>query len=368
MDTTSVGIQFDSSGVCSHCQRFDSYVRPQLLNSQQKTEGLKALLDDVKLAGKGLKYDCLIGLSGGVDSSYVVYLAKKHGLRPIIVHFDNGWDSELAVRNIESIIKNTGFDYYNYIVDWEEFRDIQRAYFKASVVDVEVPTDMGIQSLIPRLAIKFNVPFVLFGENIETESTMGYGWNFDKMDRSNFEDIYKKYGGRPLKTFPYLSPLLRLRFKFKKIKLVNILAFDECNYFKIKELLNREFGWRDYGVKHGESVFTKFYQSYYLLKKFGFDKRRAHLCDQINSGHIQRQQALAVLDKPVYLSLEDEKNELEYVINKLGFSEKEFSEILNLPCRTHSEFKIGKMYGSFIDKVFLILIGAIKKLRGYFVK
>lgn len=363
MDTSSRGIEFDSNGICTHCKRFDAEVRPKILTPEQKAEGLKNLLEKVKLSGKGRKYDCLIGLSGGMDSSYVVYLAKKYGLRAIVVHFDNGWDSELAVKNIENIIKKTGFDYFNYIVDWEEFRDIQRAYFKASVVDVEVPTDMGILSLIPNLALKFKVPYILFGENIETESTMGIGWNFDKRDRGNLEEIHRQYGEKKLNTFPYLPPLRRLWYQWKGVILANLLAYEECDYQKIRTVLATEMDWRDYGVKHGESVFTKFYQSYYLPRKFGIDKRRAHLSDQINSGHISRENALQILERPVYGSEADENKELEYVIGKLGYSREQFSEIIRAEPRPHSDFPVNAMYGSVFDRLVLSGIRLAKMCR-----
>jgi N-acetyl sugar amidotransferase len=362
MDTSDTGISFDTQGVCCHCQRFDREIRPRILSPQKRAEGLRDLIARVKRKGQGRKYDCLIGLSGGVDSSYVVYLAKKHDLRSIVVHFDNGWDSELAVKNIENIIKKTGFDYFNYIVDWEEFRDLQKSYFRASVVDVEVPTDMGIFSLIPKLAMKFRVKNILFGTNIETESTMGMSWNFDKWDRSNLEDIHKRFGSVPLKTFPYYSPIQRLLYRWRDVRLNNILLYDECDYGKMKAVLREEMDWRDYGVKHGESIFTKFYQSYFLPRKFKFDKRRAHLCDRINSGHLTRDQALEVLAKPVYESAEQEKQEFEYVISKLGFTEEEFDAIMRAPPRPHGDFITNGLYGSVIDRFVLLLLRLRRRL------
>jgi N-acetyl sugar amidotransferase len=362
MDTSDTGITFDVEGVCCHCHRFDLEIRPQILSPRARAEGLRELIARVKREGQGRKYDCLIGLSGGVDSSYVVYLARKHDLRSIVVHFDNGWDSELAVKNIENIIKKTGFDYFNYIVDWEEFRDLQKSYFKASVVDVEVPTDMGIFSLIPKLAMKFRVKNILFGNNIETESTMGLGWNFDKRDRSNLEDIHKRFGSVPLKTFPYYSPIQRLVYRWRDVRLNNILLYDECDYDKMKAVLREEMDWRDYGVKHGESVFTKFYQSYFLPRKFKFDKRRAHLSDRINSGHLTRDQALEFLAKPVYESADQEKQEFEYVISKLGFTEEEFKAIIRAPPRPHTDFITKGLYGSVIDRFVLLLLRLRRRL------
>lgn len=364
MDTSDKKIVFNEKGECNHCLRYDSIVRPQILSAVDKQIQMEVLIGKVIEAGKGNKYDCLIGLSGGMDSSYVVYLAKKHNLRPIIVHFDNGWDSELAVKNIENIIKRSGFDYYNYIVDWEEFRDLQRAYFKASVVDVEVPTDMGIFSLIPKLAIRFGVKYILFGANIETESTMGADWNFPgKMDRSNLEDIYKKYGEKQLRTFPYLSPIRQLLYRFKDIKQVNVLLYDECDYRKIKEILVREFEWRDYGVKHGESTFTRYYQSSYLVNKFFFDKRRAHFSDQINSGHFDRKHGLELLKLPVYKNKEEEMQEKKYVCTKLGFSENEFDKIMRSPSRSHFDFRVNGYYGNWFDQMVLTFLNCIMVTR-----
>lgn len=364
MDTSDSGITFDLSGVCCHCRKFDMEIRPQILSPEKKADGLRKLIATLKREGAGRKYDCLIGLSGGVDSSYVVYLAKKHGLRSIVVHFDNGWDTELAVKNIENIIKKTGFDYFNYIVDWEEFKDLQKSYFKASVVDVEVPTDMGIFSLIPKLAMKFGVKNILFGTNIETESTMGLSWNFDKWDRSNLEDIHRRFGSVPLKTFPYYGPVQRLLYKWRKVRLSNILCYDECDYDKMKAILKEEMGWRDYGVKHGESAFTKFYQSYFLPKKFGFDKRRAHLCDRINSGHLTRENALEILSKSVYKSSEEERQEYAYVIGKLGFTEEQFETIMRFPPKPHTDYVTKGLYGSLFDRLILLLLRWRRRFLG----
>ena len=342
MDITDRYIEFDENGVCNHCLQFDEKVKPQILTWEQKEQKLKELVAEIKSAGKGRKYDCIAGLSGGMDSSYVLYLAKKHGLRTLVVHFDNGWDSELAIKNIENIVKGTGFDYYNYIVDWREFRNLQLAYFKASVVDIEVPTDMGIFSLLPKVASKYNVKYILFGENIETENIMGKDWNFThKMDRGNLLAINKKFGNTKLKTFPMVTPLERYYYNFKGIKQVNILTYSECCYDIIKKVLLQEFGWKDYGVKHGESTFTKFYQSYVLPEKFGFDKRRAHLSNMICSGQISREDAIKRIKKPVYTEAEL-KEDYEYVLKKLKLSRDEFEEILARPIKSHYDYPVNQ--------------------------
>lgn len=356
MDTSDLHITFDTNGICNHCYEYDKVVKPYKLSNKQREGKLHVLIDNIKKAGKGRKFDCIIGLSGGADSSYVAYLAYKLGLKGLIVHFDNGWDSELAIKNIENIVNKTGFEYFNYIVDWEEFKSIQRAYFKASVVDVEVPTDMAISSLIPQIALKYDVKYILSGANVENEFTMGTNWNFSKSDRSNLISICKSNGAKELKTFPYYTPFQQFLVKIKNIKTVNILAYDKCDYTLIKQRLREEFEWKDYPVKHGESIFTKFYQSYYLPKKFGIDKRKAHLSDQINSGFIDREKAMEILKTSVYNSVDEEVRELNYVTKKLGFDKKEFDEIMSSPICQHSSFSINQEYGDSVDKVFLKIL------------
>ena len=354
MDTTDRYIEFDRNGVCNHCLEFDEKVRPRILTREQKEPKLLGLVTEIKMAGKGRKYDCIAGLSGGVDSSYVIYLAKKYGLRTLVVHFDNGWDSELAIKNIEEILKKTGFDYYNYIVDWKEFRDLQLAYFKASVVDIEVPTDMGIFSFLKKSASKYRIKYILFGGNIETENVMGKDWNFPtKSDRSNLLAIHKQFGNVKLKTFPMSNPLGSKYYNgLKGIKQVNILTYAECNYDIIKKILLKEFGWRDYGVKHGESTFTKFYQSYVLPEKFGFDKRRAQLSNMICSGQMSRDEAIRRINKPVYMEGEL-KTEYEYVLKKWKLTRDEFQEIMARPVKSHYDYPVGKGPETIIGRLIL---------------
>jgi len=339
-------------------------IRPKLLENDQKNKIFHSIIEKIKIEGKNKKYDCLIGLSGGVDSSYLVYLAWIHNLRTIVVHFDNSWDSELAVKNIENIITITGFDYYNYVVNWEEFKSLQLSYLKASVVDIEVPTDLAIGSLIPKMAIKFDVKNILSGMNAETESTMGLNWLYEyKMDVSNLRAIHNKYGSRPLKTYPYYSYFDQfVIFSIKKVNTTLILNYTDSNYDNIKGILNKNFGWKDYGLKHGESIFTKFYQLYILPKKFGIDKRRAHLSDLINSKQIKRSLALNKLDAPFYDDLLEEKSQYDYVINKLGLSANEFEAIMELPIKSHYDFPYMLPHGNFIIRWFLNTVYSLYKI------
>jgi N-acetyl sugar amidotransferase len=372
MDTSDNFITFDKNGVCNHCHEYDRVVKATVFKENTKKERLQKLVEKIKKAGEGKKYDCIAGLSGGMDSSYVLYLAKKHDLRTLIVHFDNGWDSELAINNIENIITTTGFDYYNYVVDWEEFRNLQLSYFKASVVDVEVPTDMGIFSLLPQVALKYDIPNILIGHNLEAEFTMGKNWNYTKMDRGNLEGIHKAHGTKKLKTFPYYTPYQQFKYQVKGVKKINMLWYDECNYSVIEKKLSDVFGWKNYSVKHGESVFTKFYQSYYLPKKFGIDKRRAHLADQINANHKSREEAVEILQGSVYSSLQKEKKEYDYVVKKLGLSHEEFDEIMESKIKSHYDYPTNKPYGNTWDKIFLkilkvkIIVSGFRRLNMLF--
>jgi len=341
MDTSDEMIKFNSNGRCNHCLKYEKNIKPLLMLKEHQSS-FEKLINKIKNEGKNKKYDSIIGLSGGKDSSYIVHLAKLHDLRPLIIHFDNGWDSELAIQNIENIIKKTNFDYINYIVDWEEFKDLQLAYFKASVVDIEAPTDMGIYNIISLMAFKYRIKYHLFGANIESESIMGKNWRYSgkKNDIYNLIDIHKNFGTKKLKTFPLVSPIKNQYLtSIYGLKKINILSYVNSNYQKINEILNNEYGWLDYSVKHGESVFTKFYQSYILPKKFGFDKRRAHLSDLICSDQISRDKALGVLKTSIYKDDFELNRDYEFVLNKWGLLEKEFENIMNKPIVEHEFFR-----------------------------
>lgn len=340
MDTSDTGISFDEQGVCSYCRRYDLEVRPRLYSPAFGPEPFERLIDEVRTAGKGKPYDAILGLSGGVDSSYNAYLAWKAGLRVLLVHLDNNWDTELAVKNIENIVRKTGFDYENFIIDWDEFRDLQISYLKASVVDAEVPSDQAIFSLMYRQAEKYGVRFILSGENLANEgSFFGRDWSCPmKFDLSNLLAIHSKFGTLPLRTYPSFG-LFRLTYYEEILGIRRIRPLDSVD-FGLKMaigVLEREFGWRYYGGKHYESLFTKFYQGHLLPKKWGLDKRRVHLSALINSGQIERREALGVLETEAYPP-DQLATELPYVLKKLGMSESEYQTILATPPVSHFEF------------------------------
>ncbi len=322
-------ITFDSKGVCNYYYEYQEKDK----NVYKDAEGqkrLQGIVEKIKEAGKGKKYDCITGVSGGVDSTYVALQMKKLGLNPLIVHFDNGWNSELAVKNIENIINRLGFDLYTLVVDWNEFKDIQLSFIKASVVDIETITDHAIIATLYKLAVEKNIKYVISGSNIVTEATLPPYWIFNKTDHINIIDIHKKFGGVKLKTFPFFNTKLK-----KQVELRGIQSFDILNsmpYIKsqVKKTIIEELGWRDYGGKHYESIFTRFYQGYILPLKFHIDKRKAHLSNLIFSKQITKTDALHELDKPIY-DPEQLKVDKEFVLKKLELSKNQFDELMLKP-------------------------------------
>lgn len=339
MDTISdPNISFDQHGVSNYYYDYHQKAETKLLDKTEAEKELLRIVDQIKEQGKGKRYDCITGLSGGVDSSYLVYLAKELGLRPLIVHFDNGWNSEISVKNIENIINKTGFDLYTLVVDWEEFRDIQLAYFKANVIDIEAITDHAISATLYKLARKEKVKFILSGNNHVTEAILPSSWVFNKSDSKNIRSIHKTFGTVPLKTFPFASVKARKMFSDAYgIKVIEMLNYIPYNKKEVKKTISEKLGWKDYGGKHYESVFTRFYQGYILPNKFGIDKRKAHLSTLICSAQISRESALLELKEPVY----DDKQliiDKEFVLKKLSFSETEFETYIKTPGIPHTQY------------------------------
>lgn len=331
-------IVFDEQGVCNHCRNYEQLAKQYAIPEEEKKKRLNEIVAKIKQDGKGKKYDSILGISGGIDSSYLAYIAKQLGLNPLVAHFDNGWNSELAVKNIETIINKLGFDLYTYVVDWEEFKDLQLSYIKASVIDWEIPTDHGFYAMLYHLAYKHKIKYILAGYNIVTEGILPKYMRWSKMDVANIKAIHKKYGTIKLRTFPMLDFFTYFYYMhIKKIQLVSPLNYVHYNRSEAKQKIQEELGWRDYGGKHYESVFTRFYQGYVLVEKFKIDKRRAHLSTLINSGQISREQALEEIKKPPY-DLEQLKIDKEYVIKKLGLTHEEFEKYMQQPVRSHLDF------------------------------
>ena len=331
-------MRFDEEGRSHY---YHEYVRAATENVHTGKDGrrrLEALAAQIRERGKGKPYDSILGLSGGVDSTYVAWLARELGLRPLAVHFDNGWNSELAVKNIENIVSRLGLDLSTYVINWDEFRDLQLAYLKASVVDIEAITDHAIAATLYRLAAKHGIRDILSGTNVVTEQVLPAHWIHNKADHVNIRSIHQEFGTVPLRTYPFMD--LRVKKYHQLIRGVHthsILDYADYDKASVKRLISDELGWRDYGGKHYESIFTRFYQGYILPTKFGIDKRKAHLSNLIFSGQITRQEALAELAKPIY---DPDQLEADYtfVLKKLGLTEQEFAELMSRPPRPHSDF------------------------------
>lgn len=339
MDTTDPDIEFDEQGMCNHCKSYDNAVKRLPQTEEEKKKVLDKIINEIKEKGKGKEYDCIVGLSGGVDSSHVALKVKEFGLRPLAVHFDSGWNSELAVNNIENIVKKLGFDLYTHVVDWDEMRDLQLSFFKASVQNCDDPQDHSFVAALYKLADERDIRYMISGYNLATESILPRSWANNSIDLKSLKAIQKIFGTVKLKSYPQLGIYKRLiYYRFiKKIKGINILDYLHYNKNEAKEFLKTELSWRDYGGKHYESKFTRFFQAYYLPTKFGFDKRRAHLSSLIVSGQIIREQALDELKKELYpeKQLQEDK---EFVCKKLGITESEFEQIMARPIKTYNDY------------------------------
>jgi N-acetyl sugar amidotransferase len=353
MDNSDKSINFNENGVCNYCREFEQKKSLYVLSEAESNRRLQRLVSNIKVASKGSEYDSVIGLSGGVDSSYVAYLAYKLGLKPLAIHFDNGWDSEVAVANIKKIVDKCGFDLETYVIDWPEFRDLQRSFIKASVVDIEMLTDQAICAAMFHFAKKYKIRYILSGSNYATEHGMPQVWTWHKLDVGNIKDIHRRFGELKLRTFPFMGFFefaLRRRIG-RRIEYIELL--DNVNYKKNEaiDILKHEFDWKYYGGKHYESVFTKFYQGYILPHKFGIDKRRAHWSSLVRNQEITREDALKELVKPFY-EVSELKVDREYVLKKLGFSDQEFDLIMKAPEVGHQAYYSSWWIFEFFSKVY----------------
>jgi len=333
-------VTFDKDGVCNYWYDYKIAADEGLFHGKEGEDKWAQTIAKIKSDSKSKKYDCIIGVSGGVDSTYVAYLIKKANLRPLVVHLDNGWNSEIAVNNITKIIKYLGADFYTLVINWEEFRDLQRAYIKAGVVDIEALTDHAIIGTLYKIAAENNIKYVISGSNIETEELLPKSWvYYNKKDSINIKDIHKKFGEVKLNTYPFFSILKKIYYlNFKQLEFVSPINWAPYNKQKVKEIISNEIGWVDYGGKHHESIFTKFFQNYILPEKFKIDKRKAHLSNLICSGQLTREQALKELELPIYDPKELSADK-DYVVKKLGFTTEEFDTIMKEKARGHFDYE-----------------------------
>jgi N-acetyl sugar amidotransferase len=339
MDTSDPDIRFDEQGVCHHCIEFEQLQKPRIRTGPEGEALLQGQVRAMKEKSRGRPYDCIIGLSGGVDSSYVAWKVLDLGLRPLAVHVDTGWNSELAVSNIERISKKLGIHLFTYVIDWEVMRELQLAFFKAGVANCDIPQDHAFVAVLYQTAIKHGISSVISGHNLATESILPEAWGYTSIDRRHIKDIHSRFGKGSLATYPSYS-LFQYTFWWpyvRRMKIFPILNFVDYRKAEAKKFLMEHFGWRDYGGKHYESRLTKFFQSYYLPTKFGFDKRRAHLASLIVSGQCTRAAAIEELETPLYdaRQLADDK---AFIAKKLRISEDELDRIIAAPSRRHEDF------------------------------
>jgi N-acetyl sugar amidotransferase len=339
MDTTDPDIIFDADGICNHCYRYDRITKQRLAPLDEREATLAALITEIKTEGEGKPYDCVIGVSGGVDSTYVAYIVKELGLRPLAVHLDNGWDSTLAVTNIQKTLDTLGIDLHTHVIDWVEFRDLQLSFLKAATPDGEVPTDHAIFALLYEMAAKHNLKHVITGTNVTSEAILPEKWGYGYFDWVYVKGVQKRFGTSRLASYPHFSlALLGYYIFLRRIRLVSILNFIDYDKKVAMDVLQNALGWVYYGGKHYESIYTRFYQAYLLPRKFDIDKRKAHYSNLIMSGQMTREQAKTAMQKPIYpkkLLLEDR----EYVTKKLGLRSDELDSIVASPNNTFENYK-----------------------------
>jgi N-acetyl sugar amidotransferase len=354
MDTSVPGITFDIEGECNYCLLQKELDRKNLADSKSLDERLLLKASEIKKSGEGNEYDCVIGTSGGADSTYALYVAKKYGLRPLAVHFDNGWNSEVAVRNIKNSVDSLDIDLYTYVVDWEEFKDIQLSFLKASVSDAEIPTDLAIKGVLYKTAADHGVKYILTGSNYETEGPlMPKNWTY--MDGRYIKDVQQRFGRKKIKSFPNLKLSNRIMYSLiKRIRLIKVLNYVPYNKKTVMEMLENDLGWEYYGGKHHESIYTKFFQSYILPHKFKIDKRITEFSALVRSGQMDREEAIEEIKKPTFDKAFFEQD-LSYICKKFGINKDEFNQILNAPPKNFHDYKTYypyKKYGRFLKVLF----------------
>lgn len=342
MDTTDSRIVFDEKGVCDHCNDFYNNVMPNWNTNEKGRNELESIVSKIKKEGEGKDFDCILGMSGGVDSSYLLHLAVTElGLRPLVFHVDGGWNSELAVHNIQVMIDKLGLELYTEVINWEEMKDFQLAFFKSGVPHIDIPQDHAFIATLYNFANKYEIKYILNGGNISTECVRNpMEWLYYGTDMAQIKDIRKRFGTVKMETYPF-SPVLKHKFYLRYIKGVQVVK--PLNYMPyLKEnalkLLADTYGWTPYPQKHFESRFTKFYEGYWLPERFGFDTRKVQFSSLILTGQMNREEALDKLKKPAY-NPETIDDEFKYIATKLGITEDELRSYFNSEKKYYKDYK-----------------------------
>lgn len=342
MDTTDTKIIFDDQGVCDHCRTFEKDILPYWHPDQESEKELSKLVEKIKRDGKGKEFDCIMGMSGGIDSSYLTYIMKeKYGLSPLVFHVDAGWNSQIAVNNIEKLVDKLGLDLYTHVVDWEEMKDLQLSYFKSGVPHIDVPQDHAFFATMYDFASKYKIKYILTGGNYSTECVRNpIEWMYYQSDSIQLRDIHHKFGKKPLKNYLITNILWHKMYLpyVKGIKVYRPLDFVPYHKEEAMQLLIEKFGWQKYPQKHFESRFTKFYESYWLPLKFGFDTRKVQYSSLILTNQMTREEALEKLQHNAYDS-ETIEQDFEYISTKLNISVEELRGYFNAPNKTYKDYK-----------------------------
>lgn len=341
MDTSDSRITFDEKGVCDHCNDFYKNVRPNWHTDDRGKQQLEQIVSKIKEDGKNRDFDCLLGMSGGVDSSYMLHLAvKEFGLRPLVFHVDGGWNSELAVHNIQVMIDKLGLDLYTEVINWEEMKDFQLAFFKSGVPHIDIPQDHAFIATLYNFAAKYKIKYILNGGNISTECVRNpMEWLYYGTDMKQIKNIMKRYSTVEMKTYPFSSIFkhkIYLRY-IKGVQVVKLLNYRPYIKNEALSFLQKEYGWTPYPQKHFESRFTKFFEGYWLPERFGFDTRRVQLSSLILTNQMTRAEALTILSKPAYNS-ETIEDEFKYIATKLGITSSELREYFNMPKKYYWDY------------------------------
>jgi N-acetyl sugar amidotransferase len=365
MDTSDSRITFDENGVCDHCKDYNSNVKPNWHTGAQGKMELADIISKIKESGKNNDFDCLLGLSGGVDSSYMLHLVvSEFGLRPLVFHVDGGWNSELAVHNIQVLVDRLGLDLYTEVINWQEMRDFQLAFFKSGVPHLDIPQDHSFVATLYNFADKYNIKYILNGGNISTECVRNpMEWLYYGTDMVQLRDIMDRFSTVKMETYPFSSIFrhkIYLRY-IRGVKVVKPLNYRPYIKAEALNLLEKEYGWKPYPQKHFESRFTKFYEGYWLPERFGFDTRRVQYSSLILTGQMKREDALEKLKKPAY-DPETIGSEFNYIATKLGITDGELRSYLTMPKKYYWDYK--NMESVFnVGAKFLKLIGVEKSIK-----